>query len=99
MKTLLALFLSGILLAGCGGRTSVKSSFPDAPPKLMDPPVMLKTIKPVPSDIKPSDHTPSSVMLSTLGDIVVDNYTTCNLYREQVIGLQGWITQQKSLNP
>ncbi len=99
MKTLLALFLSGILLAGCGGGSSVKSSFPDAPPKLMDPPVELKTIKPVPSDIKPTDHTPSTVMLSTLGNIISQNYTTCNLYREQVFGLQSWITQQKRLSP
>lgn len=98
MKTLLALFLSGILLAGCGGQSSVKSSFPDVPPKLMDPPAALKTIKPIPSDTKPNDEAPSGVMLSAVTKIITDNYTTCNIYREQIFGLQSWITEQKKLN-
>lgn len=98
MKSTLLIILSTLFLTACGG-SPVKSSFPDAPPKLMDPPVELKTIKPVPSDIKPTDDTPSGVMFSSVTKIITDNYTTCNLYREQLFGLQSWITEQRKINP
>ncbi len=50
--------------------------------------------KPVPDPSgKPNDAT-SGVTASAFADTVAGNYETCNATRDQLIGLQDWITQK-----
>lgn len=98
MKATAFIVISAFLLSACGGSASVKLSFPTPPPKLMDEPPTLKIIKTVPSDIKPGDIAASDVKISDVAKVVVDNYTTCNVTREQVLGLQSWIKEQAAIN-
>jgi len=96
MIAVLALFLSA-----CGSNPSVKYSFPDAPSKLMTKPAALQTVLPKEqlAAIKLDDANASGIQLSTVTKVITNNYTTCNLYQEQIFGLQNWITEQKKLNP
>lgn len=98
MKSFIIL-CSALTLTACGFGGSVKHSFPDVPPKLMDAPAEMKTIKPMPSETKLVDESPSGIALSAVTKIVTDNYKTCNVYKEQIFSLQSWISAQKKLNP
>lgn len=40
------------------------------------------------------DDEPAGIALSAVAATVTDNYGTCHLIREQLIGLQGWIRAQ-----
>lgn len=99
MKLILTTIVAAFLLSGCGSNP-FKPPFPDLPEDLMKAPTVLKTINTDEQNakLKLDDTTPSSVVLSTLSKVIVDNYKTCNVYREQIIGLQDWLTQQKVLS-
>ena len=90
-----------LFLSACGSNPSVKNSFPDAPEKLMTKPAALQTVLPKEqlAAIKLDDITASGIQLSAVTKVITNNYTTCNLYQEQIFGLQNWILEQKKLNP
>jgi hypothetical protein len=99
MKSLL-LIPTLLLLSGCIS-SPVKTSFPDVPTKLMAAPAELKTVLPFEqsSIIKINDTTPSGIAPSVMAKTITENYKTCNVYREQIFGLQDWISTQQKLNP
>ena len=92
--------LSLAVLVGCAG-SPVKSPFPDLPVDLMVAPDKLVTLLPNEKAdlLKLDDSSPSSIVLSQLGKTLTTNYKTCNVYREQIFGLQNWLLEQKKLNP
>lgn len=89
MKLLLICVVSMFIISGCAGEPS-RTSFPEPPVKLMDRPADLATF---------SDRKETDIRLSDVTKMVVFNYNTCNLYKEQVFGLQRWIVEQKKINP
>lgn len=52
---------------------------------------------PVPFRAGESPDAPSGLATSTVAASVVDNYGTCNTWREQVIGWQSWYNTQREL--
>jgi hypothetical protein len=100
MKSLLLIPVV-IVLTGCLASSPIKTSFPDVPTKLMVAPAELKTVEPFvqSSVIKIDDVSPSGIPLSVVTKTITDNYKTCNEYKEQIFGLQDWISTQKKLNP
>lgn len=52
---------------------------------------------PVPFGSGESSDTPSGIAPSTAVAAVVDNYGTCHVWREQVIGWQRWYAEQSAL--
>ena len=100
MKTILIAFSLTFILTACG-HDPIKTSFPDLPVNLMKAPDELKTLDlpNAPSVIRTSVDLPSKVTLSTVEKSITDNYKTCNLYKEQIFGLQEWLVNQKKLNP
>lgn len=99
MKKMIIMLPLVMLLSGCG-TLWFKSPFPDVPEKLMTKPAELKTIAPADkvASYQLTDGAPSGIPFSTVSKIIFDNYTTCNLYQEQIFGLQNWILDQKKLN-
>ena len=71
---------------------------PEPPVKLMEKPVELSTVQDINKSmsIKLNDESPSGIPLSVVIKSVTTNYTTCNAYREQIFGLQEWITKEKA---
>jgi hypothetical protein len=101
MKLIVALFTVA-MLAGCATETPYKSPFPTPPARLMEKPAELKVIKEIPVNVTEEalkDSAASTVQLSTVIKIVSDNFGMCYNYKEQIFGLQSWITEQKKLNP
>lgn len=96
---LLSVILISSMLAACGGNP-VKTSFPDIPEKLMVDPGKLKTLRPDSlTTTKLDDSSDSEIKLSTVGEVVTENYKTANKWRELILELQLWIKTQKSINP
>jgi septation ring formation regulator EzrA len=52
----------------------------------------------IPDPTSATDATPSGVSLAEVEHTVATNYSTCNQLREQVKGLQEWISKQGKLN-
>jgi hypothetical protein len=99
---LIAPIIAILLLAGCATETPYKSPFPAVPARLMEPPAELKVIKEIPPNINEAmltDTAASNIQLSTVIKTVSDNFGMCYNYREQIFGLQSWITEQRKLNP
>lgn len=96
MKSLLIIPLV-VILSACGSNPS-KPTFPEPPARLMQTPVELKTILPTKTKLGLVDKSAASeVPLSAVTKIISDNYTTCNAYKENILGLQEWITVQKAI--
>jgi len=74
---------------------------PGRPKQTNDQASSIKTVLPKEqlAAIKLDDANASGIQLSTVTKVITNNYTTCNLYQEQIFGLQNWITEQKKLNP
>lgn len=54
---------------------------------------------PVPYSAGQSPDAPAGIEASTVSATVADNYGTCNVWREQVLGWQSWYASQRSLWP
>ena len=100
MKKLI-IILTALVLSACGGTAYVKNPFPNPPQNLMVPPEKLVTLLTDEQLAKLSvdDQKPSDVMLSTVAETITKNYTLAHKLREQIFGLQQWISEQKRLNP
>jgi hypothetical protein len=87
------------LLSGCASNPVI-INFPDPPTELMVKPPELVTIKKTETitEAMLKDTSPSDVTLTTLITITTQNMGICHKYRDQIFGLQDWITSQQSLN-
>jgi hypothetical protein len=101
MRNILIIVAMTLLLTGCPNPRVIKNSFPDLPENLMSSPKEMKPIDSTGVSLKtaPTDISPSGIPLSTVAKIISDNYTTCNLNKEQLMLLQQWAREQKKLNP
>ena len=81
----LAIIILSLALAGCFGTSPVKKDFPTPSAELMAAPAELKKLPEGP------------LVLSTITESTVDNYTTANLIRLQLIKLQAWVNEQAKL--
>lgn len=101
MKNILSIISMTFMLSGCGLFGPVKTSFPMPSDSLMAAPRELKTIESADATatMNLGDSTPSGIPLSVVTKIVTDNYTTCNLNKEQLLLLQSWVNDQHKLNP
>ncbi len=48
-------------------------------------------------ELLPTDREPSSVLLSNVGNVVKENYTSCHETRAQLESLQNWVTEQEKI--
>lgn len=96
-KTLLICLL---FVTGCATEpVLVKTPFPTPPAELMEKPAELKTIRKTStiSESHLTDTSPSNIDLNTVIRITAENMGTCNKYRDQIFGLQEWITRQQAI--
>lgn len=101
MKNVLILLTLTIALSGCWLDRFVRQPFPDVPTHLMAAPRAIQTIRPVTEDhpLVLGDPTASGVPLSVVTKTITENYKACTLNNEQLIKLQEWVVEQKSINP
>lgn len=93
--------LLSFLLFGCGHSSIlIKPTFPEPPAELMATPPELKTIRKIDTVTESmlTDVTPSNVPLTTMIRITTENMGICHKYRDQILGLQDWITSQQNID-